>query len=145
MGEGSYTNDERWGWETVPYRDRVMSVVEVAPNYAGSQIDYEKRELRVYGVGAPTPAIAAVLAEAPPIIRVRWKQASYTLAELTEEALRLLRAHPGRLTSGGGLSDGSGIRLTTTDAELLEAADPRETLGARYPVTIEYGGRAIPA
>lgn len=145
MGEDSCTDDRRWGWETAPYRDRVMGVVEVAPNYAGSELDYEKRELRVYGVGAPSPAIAAVLAEAPPIIRVRWKQASYTLAELTEEALRLLRASSGRLNSGGALSDGSGISLTTTDPELLEAADPAETLGARYPVTMEYGGPVIPA
>ncbi|HET7356884.1 MAG TPA: hypothetical protein VFJ09_09435 [Nocardioidaceae bacterium] len=44
----------------------------------------------------------------------------------------------GRLTSGGARHDGTGIEFTTTDAQLLGAADPQAVLESRYPVTIEY-------
>jgi len=43
--------------------------------------------------------------------------------------------HP-RDLAGGALHDGTGISCTSTDAELLEADDPRKVLGTRYPVIV---------
>ena len=43
---------------------------------------------------------------------------------------------------GSACHDGTGIKLTTTDAELLAASKPGEILGARYPVSVEFGGPA---
>ena len=74
-----------------------------------------------------------------------WREAPYTLAELTDEVLRLLTEQPAtRLTGGGAHHDGTGISFTSTDAELLKAADPRRVLGARYPVTSSTETRHSP-
>jgi hypothetical protein len=71
-----------------------------------------------------------------------WQEAPQSLEELASEARRLMTAHRGRLNMGSARHDGTGIKLTTTDAELLAADEPGEILGARYPVSVEFGGPA---
>ncbi len=79
------------------------------------------------------------LQQAPDIVRVTWRQVPYTQAKLTSEMRRIMSRFRGRLTSGVARQDGTGIKFTTTDAELLEASEPQVVLECRYPVTIEYG------
>ncbi|HET6865780.1 MAG TPA: hypothetical protein VFH80_07645 [Solirubrobacteraceae bacterium] len=83
--------------------------------------------------------MAAVLQQAPGIVRVTWRQAPYTQVELASEMRRIMGRFRGRLTSGVARHDGTGIEFTTTDAQLLEATDPQAILQCRYPVSIEYG------
>jgi hypothetical protein len=45
------------------------------PHYAGSELRHETRELIVFGVGAPTGAMVALIREAPSSIRVAWQEA----------------------------------------------------------------------
>ena len=78
-------------------------------------------------------------------IPVTWQEAPYAAAELSDEVLRLMSAEHGRLTSGWALADATGVGFTTRDQSLLDAQSPQGLLGARYPVTIEYGGPATPA
>ena len=79
----------------------------------------------------------------PEIVRIIWRQAPHTRAELTREMRRIMRRFSGRLTSGGACNDGSGIEFGTTDGNLLGATDPQTVLGSRYPVTIEYMEPAV--
>jgi hypothetical protein len=48
-----------------------MDLVETSPNYSGSQSDYGTRALSVFGVGSPSPALVALMSEAPSILQVR--------------------------------------------------------------------------
>jgi len=64
------------------------------------------------------------------------------LVELLAEVDRIMDRQP-KLNSGGPRHDGTGVDFTTTDAVLLNAADPRAALGARYPVSIEYAEIAL--
>src|SRR3954462_7778086 len=105
MNSDRASDEERWDGETVRFRARLMDLVETSPNYSGSQINYGTRELSVFGVGSPSPAVSALISEAPSILQVTWREAPYTRVELTDEARRLMRTHPERLYSGGGLSD----------------------------------------
>jgi hypothetical protein len=132
----------RWQSETSEYRERLMAIAQDSPSYAGSESRPEVRELVVFGVGRPTDAMVAIIREAPSNIRVTWQEAPYSLEELASEARRLMTAHRGRLNMGSARHDGTGIELTTTDKELLAADEPGEILGARYPVSVEFGGPA---
>jgi hypothetical protein len=134
----------RWGDETGDFRDRLYAVAAASTNYSGSVVDHDKRQVVVHGVGAPTEELAAVMDEAPPTINVTWRQCAHTLVELTDEVLRVMAEHPNQLNSGGARSEGTGIQFTTTDRVSLGSADPTRALGARYPVTLQYGGRPIP-
>lgn len=129
----------RWQSETSEYVERLMAIAQDSPSYAGSESRPEVHELVVFGVGRPSAAMVAVMGEAPPNIRVTWHEAPYSLVELGPEARRLMSEHRGRLNSGGARHDGTGITVTTTDAEILAADDPGQMLGARYPVSVEFG------
>lgn len=82
--------------------------------------------------------------EAPSDVRVIWREAPYTLAELTTEVLRIFDEGPAGLNSGGACRDGTGLVFTTEKADLLCVEDPQAALGTRFPVRIEYGERATP-
>lgn len=135
----SQEDDERWESETSDYCERLLGTAESSPRFAGAEIKYESRELIISGVGPPSDEIAALIDEAPSSIRVTWKEVPYTLAELTNEVLRIMDQRP-RIYGGGARDDGAGISFRTTDAELLASDDPRQALGARYPVSLEFGG-----
>ena len=120
-----------------------MGAVEASGQYAGGEIRHATREFVIYAVGEPSPQVAAILQHAPEMVRIIWRQAPYTHAELTSELQRIMRRFRGRLTGGGARSDGTGIQYTTTDTQLLETSDPQAVLGSRYPVTIEYMEPAI--
>lgn len=137
--DGAHWAYMRWQVETCEYRDRLMAIAHDSPQYAGSEARPKVRELVVFGVGPPSAAIVAVMAEAPPNMHVTWQEAPYSLEELGPEARRLMSEHRGRLNSCGARHDGTGIDLTTTDRTLLEADDPGKILGARYPVSVEFG------
>lgn len=66
-----------------------------------------------------------------------------THEELTAEVRRLITQKPSRLTSAGPRSGGAGIQVTTTDRDLLTTDDPTGMLGARFPVTVQYGEPAV--
>jgi hypothetical protein len=141
--DGAHWAYMRWQAETSEYRERLMALAQDSPQYAGSEQHPEVRELVVFGVGRPSEAMVAMIREAPWNIRVVWHEAPYSLEELGPEARRLMTEHPARLNSGGARYDGTCIEFTTTDAELLGADDPGRILGARYPVRVEFGTRAI--
>ena len=134
----------RWQIATSDYVNEVMEIAEASPMHTSSMIDHARQELVIVGVGEPPEALANVMKRAPENIRVTWQKAPYTLAELTAELLRILNEQPKRFHGGGLRHDGTGIRLSSTDAGLLAEPDPQAILGARYPVTIEYGGPATP-
>ncbi|GAA0974360.1 hypothetical protein ENKNEFLB_02311 [Nocardioides aquaticus] len=142
MDGGDHDHLEPWTTETGDYYDRLVSLVQDSPAYAGAELVDGEQELVIFTVGTPSNRIAALIRAAPSSLRVTWRDAPYTSAELTDEVLRLMRERPARVSGGHALHDGTGIRLMGTDAELLAAEDPRELLGAMYPVTIERGGPA---
>lgn len=139
MDDEQYEAQERWQGEMSAYLDRVMKTARSSPHHAGAELKYETRELVVFGVGEPPEELVAVIEQAPAAIRVSWREAPHSGTELTLEVQRIMDAHPGRLTSGASSHEGTGLLFTTTDRLLLEARDPQSALGARYPVTIEYG------
>ncbi len=119
---------------------RLLEAFEESGAYSGVKIDHERRELILYGVGKPPPALVAVMAEAPPGLEVRWRSAPYTRDELMAESQRIMSASD-RLNTGGPRTDGTALEFTTTDAQLLAADDPQAVLGSRYPVMIRRGER----
>lgn len=144
MSEEAEREYVRWEIATGAYVDEVMEIAMASPMHTGSKLDHANRELIVIGVGEPTEALANAMKQAPESIRVTWQEAPYTLAELSTEVLRIMSEQGGRLNSGWPLTGGTGIGFTTTDESLLEMRDPQAALRAHYPVTIEYGGSAIP-
>jgi hypothetical protein len=135
---------ERWQNDIDAYRDRLVGAVVASGQYGGGEIRHATKEFIIFGVGEPSPQVAAILHLAPDNVRIIWRQAPYTHAELTSEMERIIMSPFGvRLTGGGAHREGTGNRFTTTDPQLLAASDPREVLGSRYPVTIEYEEPAI--
>jgi len=126
------------------YVEEVLEIAMASSMHAGAKIDNANHELVVFGVGDPPEALAYAMARAPEIIRVTWQQAPHTLAELSAELRRIMSGQDGRLNGGWPLTDGTGLGFATTDQSLLDTRDPQAALGARYPVTIEYGGPRIP-
>lgn len=122
---------------------RLLEAFEESGAQAGAEIDHDRREFILYGVGEPPAAVAAIMAEHPEGLRVQWRAAPYTRDELVAETQRIMMASD-TLNTGGPRTDGTTLEFTTTDAELLSAADPQEALGSRYPVTIRHGERPSP-
>jgi hypothetical protein len=139
VDEERYKALERWQIEIDDYRTRLMEIAQASPSYAGGEIRHETRELIIFGVGRPAKALAAIMEQAPSSVHVTWREAPYSLAELTAEMRRIMSGHRGQLHQGGARYDGTGIDFTTTARRLLEADDPQAALGTRYPVSIEYG------
>jgi hypothetical protein len=146
MGEEANMEEERWQSDIDDYCNRLMEVAQASPSYAGSEIRHETRELLVFGVGEPTPALVALMDEAPAYVRVSWHAAPYSRAELTAELQRIMTTTTlrGRLYTGSA-RHGTGMTFTTDDRSLLDADDPQVALGTPYPVTIEYGEPVVPA
>lgn len=131
---------ERFQQRMAPYVTRLLEAFEESGAQAGSEIDHDRRELVLYGVGEPPAALLAVMAEAPDGLRVQWRPAPYTRDELVAENERIM-ATCSRLHTGGPRPDGTALEFTTTDAALLAAADPQTALGSRYPVRIRRAER----
>jgi hypothetical protein len=140
MTERRQSDVERFQQRIGPYLNRLFEACEVSGAHSGAEIDHDRRELILYGVGEPSPPLVAVLAEAPDGLRVQWRSAPYTRDELVAESQRIMRAFD-KLNTGGPRTDGTGLEFTTTDAELLAADDPQAALGSRYPVKIRHGRR----
>ena len=112
--------------------------------FSGAELRHRTQEIVIFAVGGPSEEASAVMRDAPKSVRVVWQEALYTQAELSGEALRILRQHIGRLTGAGPRNDGTGLAVTTTDEDLLRAKDPQLVLGARYPVAISFGEAVRP-
>lgn len=115
-----------------------MAVFEASGNYASEEIQSKRKRLILYGVGEPTPEVAAIIAEAPDTLEVVWRQAPYTCAELRAETERIMARFP-QICEGGPQGAGTGLEFSTIDRELVAAEDPQAVLETRYPVVIEYG------
>jgi hypothetical protein len=122
------------------YVSRLLEVFDESGVEAGAELDHDRRELTLYGVGEPSVALAATIADPPPGLTVRWRSAPYTRDELEAESERIMAAFD-NLNTGGPRNDGTALEFTTTDAELLAADDPQGALGSRYPVRILRGER----
>lgn len=127
--------------KTPDYRERLIEAAEASPRFAGAELRNDSSELHLFGVGSPSPRLAALLEEAPLNVRVSWHAAPYSRAELTAEVQRLMNtpALGTRLYSGWARHDGTGVTFTTDDQSLLAAEDPQRMVGATYPVTFERG------
>lgn len=123
-----------------PYLDRLLTAFEASTSHSGAELDHDRRELTLYGVGKPAAALVAMMAEAPAGLRVQWRSAPYTREELVAESERIMTASD-RLHTGGPRTDGTALEFTTTDPDLLSADDPQAALGSRYPVTIRHAAR----
>jgi hypothetical protein len=134
---------ERFQQRIAPYVDRLLNAFEESGAQAGAEIDLDRRDLVLYGVGEPPAALEAMMAEAPAGLGVRWRSAPYTRDELVAESQRIMTAVD-ELNTGGPRTDGTGLEFTTTDGALLAADDPQGVLGSRYPVTILHGERPSP-
>ena len=139
MARDAHAVEEDWQSETAEWRDRVITAAEASAGYAGAELRHETRELLIYSVAGPTDSMAALIREAAPSLRVTWREAPYTLVELTAEVRRLMAEQRARLNSAGARHDGTGIQVTTTDTELLRAPDPQGLLSARYPISVHRG------
>jgi len=121
-----------------PYVDRLIEVFEASGNYASEEIQAKRKRLILYGVGEPTPEVAAIIADAPGTLEVVWREAPHTCAELRAETERVMERFP-QICEGGPQDAGAGLEFSTHDREWVDAEDPQAVLGTRYPVTIEYG------
>lgn len=139
MGDDAHEVHQRWQIQTAEWRDQLLTAAQESTDFAGAELKNETQELVIYAVAGPTDSMAALILEASPSLRVTWRKAPYTLSELLAEVQRLVREQSCRLVGASPRSDGTGIRIMTTDSELLRTDDPRGTLGARYPITVEYG------
>jgi hypothetical protein len=83
--------------------------------------------------------LVAIMEEAPSDLVVAWKEAPYSLEELSAELLRLWVKHRGQFNQGGARHDGTGIDFTTTDRKVLDADDPQAVLGTQYPISVQCG------
>jgi hypothetical protein len=126
------------------YRTRLYLAVKDSGAFTGARIDHDRKALIFYGVGEPSPEVAAIMAEAPDFVHVQWQAAPNTRDELMAETKRLMLAS-NTLNAGGPRTDGTALEFTTTDPQLLATQDPQEALGCRYPVTISHGQRPTPA
>jgi hypothetical protein len=135
----------RWQQETASYRDELLEIAQASRDFAGAELRHATRELIVFSAGPAPQEASALLHGAPPNIQVRWREAPYSLRDLTTEVQRLMREHAGLIHTAGARHDGSGIDVTTTDQELLASDDPTRTLGARYPIRVDSGERPVVA
>lgn len=123
------------------YRKKLVTAVEASGTYAGSTTEHhpDARRLILYGVGdVPPESVAHVIDAAPDMVKVVWRPAPYTRAELIAERDRIMARFP-QLNGGAPASDGTRLWFTTTDPGLLEVSDPRAALGSGYPVLVEHG------
>ena len=134
------TEAERYLMSTSAYRERLLDVCRESGNLAGAEVKPESRQLILFGVGKPSPAVAAAMQEAPADVSVTWQECPYTLDELGRETTRLMRLHPDRLNTGGPNNTYTGLEFTTLDESLLASSDATAALGAAYPVTVRPGG-----
>jgi hypothetical protein len=126
-----------------PYTDRLLRALRGSGQYAGEDFQRARGRLVLYGVGDPTPEVAALIEQAPDDLDVAWRSAPYTSAELDREVRRLMQRHP-QLNTGSPRGTATGLVFTTNDRDLLEAADPQQRLSTRYPVTIHRGEPPTP-
>lgn len=131
------------GYDYVGYTDRLVRAAQRSDNYAGEHVQRDRGRIVLYGVGKPVPEVAAIIDDAPDDLEVQWQRTPYTRSELDREARRVMQHHP-RLHTGSPRTDASGLVFTTTDDDLIEAADPQRELESRYPVTIRRGPRPMP-
>ncbi len=131
---------ERFQQRIRPYVDRLLEAFEESGAQAGAELDHDRRELTLYGVGEPSADLAAIMAEAPHGLAVQWRSAPYTRDELVAESQRIM-AGSDKLHTGGPRTDGTALEFTTTDPELLAADDPQLALGSRYPVRVRRGAQ----
>jgi hypothetical protein len=123
------------------YLERLLSTGVHSPNFSGAKMT-ENGGLILFGVGAAPPNVQHVLDLAPAEVEVKWRNVPHTASELGAEIVRILGGFP-KLVSGCPASDFAGLEFTTTDAELLHAAEPEAVLGTTMRVTISFGGPAI--
>ena len=140
MSGGRAPEAEGFQQRIEPYLNRLIAVFEESAAHAGAELDHERREVVLYGVGQPPASLEAMMAEAPDGLGVQWRSAPYTRNELVTEAQRIMAAFD-ELHTGGPRTDGTALDFTTTDAALLAAEDPQAALGSRYPVTVRHGER----
>ena len=133
------SDEERYLMATAADRERLLEVCAESGNFNGAAIIPEDRQLVLYGVGRPSPAVLAAVAEAPPDLTVTWTECPYTVNELKRETERLMELHAGSLHTGGPDRTYSGLAFTTSDDDLLGSADPAAVLGTEYPVTVGEG------
>lgn len=147
MNEGAdeVADQLRWQQSTSNFRRALLDVVEASEGFAGAELRPVDHELIIYSAAPVPDAAAELLRSAPPGVRVHWEVAPHSLQELTAELGRLVRVHAGRIHSAAARHDGSCIEVTTTDRELLTSKDPRQMLGARYPIHVSHGERPVPA
>jgi hypothetical protein len=124
---------------TAAYRERLLDVCAEADNFNGPEVRPESRQLILYGVGRPGPAVLAAVAEAPPDLTVTWTECPYTVDELNRETERLMELHGETLHTGGPDSRYSGLAFSTSDDDLLGSADPAAVLRTVCPVTVRRG------
>ena len=140
------SEDERWQADIRAYTNRLLGAAVASGQYAGSEIRHATKEFLMFGVGEPSPQVAAVLQQAPSSVRIIWRQAPYTKAELTSEMRRIMSRFRGRFTSGGARNDASGIEFTTTDARMLGCSEPpirRRFLDAAIQSRSNTGGPPV--
>jgi hypothetical protein len=138
VGEEAHRRHERWEREIDDYRNRLMESAQATAGQAGSEIRHEARAI-ISGVGDPSEVLVAIMEEAPSDLVVAWKEAPYSLEELSAELLRLWVKHRGQFNQGGARHDGTGIDFTTTDRKVLDADDPQAVLGTQYPISVQCG------
>ena len=117
------------------YQDRLHEALEECSNFAGMRT--QDRQLILYGVGEPTPPIAALMGEAPLALDVVWERVPYTADELDLETRRIMERFP-QLNGGGPAHGFTGLEFTTADEALLSVPDPQAALETRYPAAIRY-------
>jgi hypothetical protein len=114
-----------------------MAVFGASDNYADGELQPRRGRLVLYGVGEPTPEVAAVIAEAPEMLEVVWRRAPYTCAELSAEIEHIMEQFP-QILMGDVQDGGAGLEFGTLDWTLVDAEDPQAMLGTRYPVKVTY-------
>jgi hypothetical protein len=92
VSEMELSEAQRFQQRIEPYRTRLYQAVMDSGALTGARIDHDHHAVILFGVGEPSPGVAAVIADAADFLQVLWPSAPYTRAELLAEIGRLMLA-----------------------------------------------------
>jgi hypothetical protein len=130
--------------------DVVQSLLEsrFKSTYAGLEIRNEVPMMVIYR--KPDPELDADVRKAAPDVRIEFRHARYTRAEMAEHVQRVMddteywQVRGVEIVSAGPDVDGSGVKVGSTNAP----GDFARQLEERYPAmsfTVEQSGKIVPA
>lgn len=81
-----------WQYAYYDYKDRLVGAAFAEANYSGAEFDTIGHRLIIRGTGEPSPAVAAIIADAPEGIIASWESVPHSFKELDRVQAQAFRA-----------------------------------------------------